>query len=416
MDHTPSAPAQTLSSKRNPLGALGLTAWVAVSTFGGCASTTAKPQTELLHAWTQTNWQFPSQDARERFIKQRVFERAPIHGVEADATGALYVSTPRILDKRVPATFNKVIVVDGKPTLQPWPSSEAHDLANPEGLRNILGATVDTKNRIWMLDMGYVGTESTAGDGGQKLVAFAADTGEEVARYPISAELADPSTSFLNDIALDEARSVAYLSDSGNRGGSPTPAGIIVIDLNSGAGRRVLASHPAVRDDPTRPLYVNGEPALPDQKLAVGINGISLSPDGETLYWSITTGDAIYAIDAALLRDPSASASSLAQAIQGPYRFGGGSDGIMTMADGRVLVTDITNNRVLAFDPNAKSFTTVVEGSDFIWPDSLAHDFHGNILLTTNHLNHAFSGVMRFDTTEPNFRIYRFAAKDVPTP
>ena len=50
-------------------------------------------------------------------------------------------------------------------------------------------------------------------------------------------------------------------------------------------------------------MQVNGEPAIPGVALKVGINGIALSPDGQRLYWSITTGDAVYSVETRHLRD-----------------------------------------------------------------------------------------------------------------
>ena len=370
---------------------------------------------ELLHAWTRMDWAFPTEVQRAAFDDGAVYAQAPLHGVEGDRAGNIYVSTPRILDPRVPATFNRVVVRDGRSVLEPWPDWQTHDLANPDGLRNVLGAYVDARNRVWMLDMGFVGGETEAPAGGQKLVVFDLDTGQEIHRFDIGPELANPATSFLNDLVVDAAGETVYISETGIRGGSPTPSGIIVLDIATGAARRVLDAHPSVQDDPERPLVVNGEDVFPGDPLAAGINGITLSPDGATLYWSLTTGDALYAIETALLRDAvldSAPADTpddaeLADAIEGPFRLGGGSDGIAPGPDGRIWVTDLTNNRVSAFDPETQTFETVVAGEAFIWPDSLAHDFDGGMLLSTNHLNHAFGGVMDFDRAEPNFRIFR---------
>ena len=383
-----------------------------VLTGGVLAGAARADAPELLHAWTRMEWNFPTEEARAAFEDGEVYARAPLHGVEADRDGNIYVSTPRILDARVPATFSRVVERDGRPVLEPWPNWETHDLSNPDGIRSVLGAYIDTDNRLWLLDMGFVGGETLAPAGGQKLVVFDLATGDEIRRFEIGPDLADPATSFLNDLVVDEERQVAYISETGLRGGGPTPSGIIVYDFAANTGRRVLDGHPSVQNDPDRPLVVNGEPVFPDDPLAAGINGITLSDDDTMLYWSLTTGNALYAIPTAALLDPALSDDALSVAVEGPYRFGGGSDGIALGPDGRIWVTNVTSNRVQAFDPADGSFETMVEGEEFIWPDTLAHDFSGGMLLSTNHLNHAFAGVMDFDQAEPNFRIWRLSPTD----
>ncbi len=386
---------------------LKTTAAVAALSLGSPILPAVAQESELLHSWVHMDWAFPDEDARDAFLDAGVQTQAPLHGVEMDVAGTIYVTTPRILNADVPATFNRVTMVEGRPVLEPWPSWEAHDLGDPQGLRNILGAAIDGENRVWLLDKGYVAGEDRSPDGAQKLVVFDVATGAELERFPIGPELADPATSFLNDLAIDEASGFVFISDTGMRGGGPTPSGIIVYDTRSGEGRRVLHAHPSVQNDPERPLQVDGEDVFPDNPLMAGINGIALSPDGGTLYWSITTGDAIYRIDAALLHDPSVAPERLAAAVEGPFRPGGGSDGIAFGPDGQLWVTDVTNNRILTFDTETEEFDIVVEGDEFIWPDTLAPDLHGGMLASTNHLNHAFAGVMEFDGAEPNFRIFR---------
>lgn len=371
---------------------------------------------ELVHSWSRATWNFPNPDQGRNFSEEKIYVKAPIHGVEADHQGNIYVSTPRLLESKVPATFSKVVEIDGKSVLEPWPNWQTHSLSNNDGLNNILGGYVDSKNQIWLLDMGFVEGDEISPENSQKLVAFNAETGEEVFRFIINPKLANPRTSFLNDLVIDEDRGFVFISDSGNRGGSPVPAGIIVIDLNTNKARRVLDKHISVQDDPERPLIVNGEEVFPNQPLAIGINGITLSPDGETLYWSITTGDALYAIDTSLIRNFSTEQNVISERVKGPFRFGGGSDAIIGLDNGHLLVTDITNNRLVNFNPETERFHTVIEGKDFIWPDSLAFDFKGNVLLTTNHLNHAFGGTMDFDKSDPNFRIFRLPISNLTNP
>lgn len=388
-------------------GAVTLLALLSASTIVLAQPVAPLPTAEVRHAWTRTHWDFPTPAQAEAYNAARLYTKAPLYGIKVDGRGRVFASVARILDPRVPATLNLVVTKNGQSVLQPFPSWEANDARRPEGLRSVLGFTIDSRNRLWALDMGYTGGEPRATPDGQKVVVFDLDSGRELRRIALPDAVADPATSFLNDIALDERRQVAYLSDSGNRADGGAAGGIIVLDLKTGAARRVLDRSPLTGDDPERPLQVNGEPAIPGVALKVGINGIALSPDGQRLYWSITTGDAVYSVETRHLRDGKLRDKDIARHVSGPIRIGGGSDGIAVGRDGGVYVTNVTLNRVQRIDPQTRTVATIAEGPEWIWPDTMAFDAEGALWVSTNHLNHAFSGRMDFDQAGPNFRIMR---------
>lgn len=400
-----------------PKSFTSMLAWALVSgvaLLGASTMTWAQPkpqpiraQAELQYAWTQSQWNFASSAQAQAYAQAEVFKRAPLHGVKVDQRGQVFVSTARLVDARVPATLNRLVDRSGRVALEPFPNWGLHALNRPDGLRNVLGFAIDSKNQLWALDMGFAAGDAEAAPGAQKLVVFDIESGRELRRYPLPDAVADRKTSFLNDLALDERRQLAYISDSGSRAENGAAGGIIVLDLQTGVSRRVLDRSPLTSDDPARPLFVNGEPALPGQALRVGINGIALSPDGERLYWSITTGDAVYAMDTQHIRDDARQPADLEAHVIGPIRIGGGSDGMAVGPDGQIYVTNITLNRIQQIDPVSWAVRTLVEGPEWIWPDTLAFDREGNLWASTNHLNHAFSGKMQFDTAKPNFRIFK---------
>lgn len=380
--------------------------------FASCALKTpppssAAPTPTLVYAWTAMPFDFRTADEAKAYRDAQVFARAPLAGVEVDRRGHVYVTTPRWLDARVPSSLSQVVTVNGQAVLRPFPSWEHNALGRPGAFQNVLGLEVDSQDRLWVLDMGWVAGVEGVADGAQKLVVLDLHTGEELRRYEVPDAVANRHTSFLNDLAVDEARGLAFISDSGNRAGTPTASGIIVYDFKTNTARRVLDRDPRVTDDPARTLVVDGEPVFATARLAVGLNGIALSPDGETLWWSITTGDALYRAPAAVLRDASASPERLAAAIVGPRRIGGGSDGITIDARGRVYVTHLARSAIEVLDPSTDTMTTLAAGPDFVWPDSLSWDDAGGLFVSTNRLHHAFSGRLSFDGPSPNFRIFR---------
>jgi sugar lactone lactonase YvrE len=374
----------------------------------GCAARAvpaAKP--ELIYAWTRIAYEFRTPEEARAYETGEIYKKAMLAGVHLARDGRMFVTTPRWLDARVPATLSQVVLDGDRPVLRPFPSWEANSLAQAGGLRSVLGFAIDDQDRMWIVDMGWVAGEARPPSGAQKLVVLDLKTDHELARYEFPDTVADPSTSFLNDLAVDAKRGIAYISDSGNRAGSPTASGIILYDLAHNTARRVLDRDPHVQDDPARTLYVEGEQVLPGGRLAVGINGIALSPDGERLYWSITTGDAVYEAPTRVLLDANATPAAQAAAIVGPRRIGGGSDGISVDSQGRIYATDLAHDAVVRIDPRDGSKTVVMSGREFAWPDTLTWDGQGRLYVSANHLNHGFAGTMRFDTTTPNFRIFR---------
>lgn len=222
-----------------------------------------------VHTWTRMEWNLPA-EAEAAAQEARIWERAPLAGIEGAPDGALYVSTPRWIDPAVPATFSRV----GEDSmLTPWSSLEAHDISNPDAIRNALGAFVTSDGNLRLMDMGWVAGEDVAPEGAQKLLGFDLTTGEEIERIILD-DVAPRDTSLLNDLVVDEARGLAILTDSGNRGGAPFPAALIVVDLETGTSRRILGGHSALSDDPERRLVVDGVEVFPSNRLAVGVNSI----------------------------------------------------------------------------------------------------------------------------------------------
>ena len=379
---------------------------------------------QLVAAWTKIQWYFRSNAEAAQYEADKTYEAAALAGVHLDRKGNMYVTTPRWMSAKLPSTLSQVVTVNGSPLLLPFPNWDAHDLTKANSLRNVLGFNIDSKNRMWLVDMGWVAGESSVPDGAQKIVVIDLNTGVELKRYPIPDSVANRNTSFLNDLVIDEKREVAYITDSGNRsvvasadpavntsGKVHTAAGIVIYDYKTNSARRVLDMDKSVVDDFGSWLTVSGDKVFSDaSRLAVGINGIALSNDGQTLYWNVTVGDGVYNAPTSVLLDPAMTAAQVSAAVKGPLKIGGGSDGMTSDSKGRIYSTNLTDAKVQYFtatDPTWKTVATSPgKGKGFDWPDTLAWDDTGGLYVTTNWLNKAFTGQLKFDGA-PNYRIYR---------
>jgi sugar lactone lactonase YvrE len=316
---------------------------------------------------------------------------APIAGVHFDALGRAFVSTPRLISAGAPATLSLLdaSAESGPARLIAFPSLERNAVggAPDRSLRNVWGFHVDQRNGLlWALDQGWVAGETEAPPNAQKLMVFDLASGNVVATISLDA-VADRKGSFLNDIAVDEARKLAFISDSALRSPSANRAGLIVVDLRSGTARRVLGGHPALQAVRGAKILSHGAEVWPGKPRGLGINGVALSPDGETLYWTVTSGTRLRAVPTSLLRDTDAELKTVAAGIRDLGDIGGNTTGIVADGTGRVYVTDVTRRGIVRYDPQTGRIELVASDERVRWPDAPAIDPTGNLVFTASSLN-----------------------------
>ncbi|ARN21581.1 SMP-30/gluconolactonase/LRE family protein [Piscinibacter gummiphilus] len=372
---------------------LRLLPWLAAASMALAATAHAQPAFERWRAYTGVTWHT---DGTAPFSGSVT---APIAGLHFDAAGQAYVSTPRVLSAGSPATLSRLDTsrTEGPARLTAFPSTQGNDVAADPAtsLRSVLGFHVDHRNGwLWALDMGWVAGEKEAPAGAQKLAVYDLRSGRLLKHIGLDG-VADRAGSFLNDVVVDEVRRVAYVSDSGLRSAPDNRVGILVVDYATGTARRVLDGHPSVQVEPGVKVTVRGAEVWPGNPLRLGINGIGLSPDGATLYWTVTTGTRLHALPTRLLRDPEVSAPTLAAAVRDLGAVGGNTDGIVTDARGRLYITDVTRNGIASFDPKAKRLTLLANDDRVHWPDTPAIGPGGDLYVTASALNDHFAGAVR---------------------
>lgn len=324
---------------------------------------------------------------------------SPICGIHFDKRGRAFVSTPRLVSKDAPATVS-VLDLDSRPgpaSLTAFPSVEGNAVSvKPEqNLRSVLGFYVDRVNDwLWALDQGYVAGETESPAGAQKVLIFDLESGQIVKRIGLDGAC-DRKGSFLNDIAVDEHRKVGYISDSGLRSAPDNMVGIIVVDFASGSARRLLHKHPSLQVVPGVTVFSHGGEVWPGNPMKLGINGIALSPDGETLYWTVTTGLHAFSIPTDILRDPSSSDADISSAVIDLGDVGGNTDGIVTDAGGSLYITDVTHGGIVKYDPRSKKLALIASDDGVHWPDTPTIDQDGNLIFSSSNLNQHFAGAIK---------------------
>lgn len=360
----------------------------------------AQPTAELVRwrSYAGVTWDAPAADgAGPKPFAGSV--GAPIAGLHFDAHGAAYVSTPRLVSAAAPATLSRLDTTEhsGPARLTAFPSVAANTTEGDpsQSLRNVLGFHVDRRNGwLWALDLGFVAGETEAPAGAQKLLVIELASGRIVKRIPLD-DVADRKGSFLNDVAVDEKRRVAYIADSGLRSAPDNQVGLIVADFASGSARRMLHRHTALQVEPGVKTMSHGAEVWPGNPLLLGINGIALSPDGATLYWTVTTGTRLRALPTKLLRNAKVTDATLDAAIRDLGAIGGNTDGIVTDAKGRLYITDVTRNGVVRYAPGDTALRLIAANEGVRWPDTPAIGPGGDLFFTASALNEHFAGAVK---------------------
>lgn len=244
------------------------------------------------------------------------------------------------------------------------------------------GLWVDRRGSLWVIDPA---SPSFAGvvEGGAKLVEIDPRSFAVLRTIRFGPDVAPPA-SYLNDVRVDLATGTAYLTDSGL-------GAIVVVDLATGAARRLLAGHPSTQSEGLALRFDGQEFRLPDGSLPqVHSDGIALSADGAHLYWHALTGVVLWRIETAALRDATLTAEQLGAKVE-KIAVTAACDGMEFGFDGSLYITALQESAIQRLTPDGK-LETLVTDPRLQWPDSLAVRSDGLLLVTTSQIHRGFGG------------------------
>lgn len=314
------------------------------------------------------------------------FNGAMPTGVTVTREGRIFVNFPRWGDD-VPFTVAEV--KDNR--LVPYPNAAVNraDSAEPGShLLSVQSVVADGQGRVWILDTAAPGFSQPVA-GGAKLVAVNLKTNQIEKTVIFPAEAIRPAT-YVNDMRFDfriGKAGVAYVTDSSLSG----TGAIIVIDLESGKAVRRLEGDRSTSPEPGFSPVVEGETLLQRHAdgttapFSVASDGIALSPDGKTLYFSPLSGRHLYAVPTELLRDPQVTEAQLSAAVK-DLGEKGASDGLESDASGAVYAGDYERNAIRKLSVGGQ-WTTLAHGPEILWPDTLSVGPDGYLYFTVNQLN-----------------------------
>lgn len=288
----------------------------------------------------------------------------------------------------------------GRNNWQPFPNAKWN--GKPGSSNNVLnsahGVAIDSQDRLWVIDHGNWmpnGVEPTR----PKLVAFDINTREMVYRYdfPESA-----TGTIMQDLAVDGERGFVYIADCGSN-----PA-IVVVDTNNNSSRR-FENHPSLQAENVDAIVEGEQLLFPNsegkmQPARVPVNPITLSADGETLYFGAMNGETWYSASAGLFRageSDRAIGAAIKEVGQKPV-----SDGVSTDAQGNHFITNLKDNAINKLSADGE-LTRLVQDDRLLWADNVRFGEDSWLYIAVNqlHRNPIFTG--KPDAGKPPYYIMR---------
>jgi sugar lactone lactonase YvrE len=206
---------------------------------------------------------------------------------------------------------------------------------------------------------------------------------------------------------VDNDSGFAYIPDSGIFC-DPLRGGILVYDAKNKRARRVLDRTMFTSDEPNFVFNVGGRPVLKNSPMRTGADGVALSGDKQTLYWTNLTGNTLWSVSTALLRDPAVSEVVLQSNVKRVACLPSNADGLTADRAGNVYLTALTLDGLLKYNPQRGTLQRFVYHPEMVWPDTLSWGSDGSLYVISNHLNLGLDGDMDFEhPAVPNFRIWR---------
>ncbi|ACI50941.1 major royal jelly protein [Gluconacetobacter diazotrophicus PA1 5] len=333
-------------------------------------------------------------------------------GIAITPDGRMFVGFPRHAVNHTGATLAEL----KGGALVPYPdaaTSLPSARAPSARLMSVHGMTTDTRGRLWLIDDGKLAGQPLR-PGAAKVVGIDPATNRIVASIVLTAPTL-LSDSHMNDLRVDlthGAQGTAYVTDSS----FGTHPALVVVDLATGRQRRVLATHPSTQAERGFMTVVEGRPLVFDPHhptfVSGGVDGITLSPDSATLYYSPLTSRRLYSLPTALLSDFSKTDADLAAAVA-DLGEKGVADGLATDPQGRIYTTNFEHDAIFRRNPDG-TFDTVVRDPRVLSPDGIfVHD--GYVYCTLGQWNRLASFNGGHDLRVPPYFLIR-CPTDVAAP
>ncbi|KPJ12789.1 Protein yellow [Papilio machaon] len=381
------------------------------------APTPRREQFRVIYEWNAIDFQWASPEEREAYLNTSRYipRNVLISGINFYGEN-LFLTLPRMLEG-VPATLATIPVrqVDTAPKLSPFPSWSANTLGDCAALQFVQNVEIDRNGIMWILDNGRIGTLTQKPDTKcpPSIVMIDLKTGKnEMERIPLPKETVNASTSYLNDLVVDNRDGdYAYITDN-----SAVDPGIIVFRRSDKKSWKIRDSKSMLSVSEAAVFRINGTTI----NLPVNIDGIALGPQflteegyvDRTVYFTPLSSFHMYAVNASILRNE--SLSSTGDGAIRPYIKDLGTkpsqtDGMKMDSTGTLFFGLIGNSTIAEWNTTTDfrvGQRTIARDPNYIqWVDRFTFDDSGNIYVVINRLYNFIKNQVSLD--EVNYRILK---------
>lgn len=329
-------------------------------------------------------------DAKQTFDIEVVAEINPpypdMSGIAVSSDNRIFLSFPRHADNH--AEFALAELVNGKPISFPdkdivYPSTKPYSewLVSPHGIY------MDKNDVLWVLDDGKRAGQEEIPEGAAKVVAIDVKSKKVLHNLVISKPVLS-NDSHYNDLRVDLTHGVegtVYITNSG----FGKRYSLVAIDVATGKIREVLLNHPTVSPESGFMAFLEGVPHVYNFNKQTfpngGADGISISPDNKTLYWTNISGRKFHSIPTDVLSNFGTTTHQVSVAVkyEGEHPA---CDGLAEDESGNIYFGAFEQQSIIKRN-SAGSYQLIAHDSDnFVWPDGLAYR-NGYLYVTLGQWN-----------------------------
>lgn len=331
-------------------------------------------------------------------------EHPDFSGIAITPSGRIFLGFPRHDVDHTEATLAEY--KDGRLIAYPEARLSLPGEADPaKRLVSVHGMTLDAKGRLWLIDDGKEAGHEIA-PGAPKVVGIDPATNKVIA-WVVLPQGAWLPKSHMNDLRVDlthGAKGTAFITDS-SFGHEPA---LVAVDIATGHARRLFEHSKYTAADQHLLTYLEGQPHTYSAEHPSfpqgGADGIEISPDNSTLYWTALSGHELWSEATALLADSGATEEQLNAGVK-DLGERPAADGLSRDDQGRLLFGAFDQRSLIRRELDG-SYTLLAHDERLAWPDGLF--FHDGYLYVTlgqyNRLPH-FNG--NKDLRQPPYKIMR---------
>ncbi|NMX65334.1 L-dopachrome tautomerase-related protein [Pseudomonas sp. WS 5079] len=293
----------------------------------------------------------------------------------AHYSGRTFLSGPRWTGTQGP----QLTAIDQNGQRAAYPSGAWNSWAPGRDAANVfvnINALRLEGDKLWVVDTGSPEFGGNPVSQGAKLVCIDLRTNQVVRTYFFGPDIAIAG-SYVDDVRFSAGK--AFLTDAGN-------AGIIVVDLETGAARRVLDQHTSVVARPDRDLILSNQVVkAPDgQPLRVNADPLEVSIDGVWLYYGALQGP-WFKVRIQDLTNPALPPEQLAARVEFFADIPATGGSVMD-AQGNLYFSDLAHDAMRVRRPDGQIDTLIVD-ERLHWVDAPFLDKDGTLWLPTPQMD-----------------------------